>query len=72
VVGFDDIEVAAYAGLTTVRQPLFHSGELGAQLLLEVLRDGGSTPTTLVHELQLELVTRATTAPLSRRKRSRA
>jgi LacI family transcriptional regulator len=26
VVGFDDIEISAYAGLTTVRQPLFESG----------------------------------------------
>ena len=37
VVGFDDIEVAAYVGLTTVRQPLFESGRRGAKLLLELL-----------------------------------
>jgi DNA-binding LacI/PurR family transcriptional regulator len=30
VVGFDDIEVAAYVGLSTVRQPLLDSGRRGA------------------------------------------
>ena len=40
VIGFDDIELSAYAGLTTVRQPLFESGRLGAELLLAAL-DGG-------------------------------
>ena len=28
-IGFDDIELSAYVGLTTVRQPLFESGRLG-------------------------------------------
>ena len=37
VIGFDDIEVAAYLGLTTVRQPLVESGRRGATLLLEAL-----------------------------------
>ena len=37
VVGFDDVEVSGYAGLTTVRQPLFESGRLAAELLLESL-----------------------------------
>ena len=31
VIGFDDIELAAAIGLTTVRQPLRESGRLGAQ-----------------------------------------
>jgi len=62
VVGFDDIEVSSYAGLTTVRQPLFESGRLAAELLLESLAAadplGGSE-----HRLDLELVVRQTTAP---------
>ena len=37
VVGFDDIEIASYANLTTVRQPLFDSGRIGAALLLQAL-----------------------------------
>jgi LacI family transcriptional regulator len=62
VVGFDDIEISAYAGLTTVRQPLFDSGFLGARLLLDALdRDQPSEP--FVHELPLELVERTTTGP---------
>ena len=38
VIGFDDIELAAAIGLTTVRQPLRESGRLGAQLLLRGAR----------------------------------
>ena len=65
VIGFDDIELAIYAGLTTVRQPLRESGSLGARLLLEALR-GEEAPAADVHELPLELVVRSTTAPRSR------
>jgi LacI family transcriptional regulator len=42
VIGFDDIELAAAIGLTTVRQPLRESGRLGARLLLAAL-DGDET-----------------------------
>ena len=73
VVGFDDIEISAYAGLTTVRQPLFESGRLGAELLLAALaRDerpcpsgtvGADAEASMTHQLPLELVVRATTAP---------
>lgn len=37
VVGYDDLDVAAYLGLTTVRQSLFESGRRGAQLLLKAI-----------------------------------
>ena len=41
VVGFDDIQSAAYAtpSLTTVRQPLAEMGKRGAQVLLERIAD---------------------------------
>jgi LacI family transcriptional regulator len=41
VVGFDDIESAAYTvpSLTTVRQPLAEMGKRGAQILLERIAD---------------------------------
>lgn len=39
VVGFDDIEFAAYVGLTTVRQPLEDSGRVAVELLLARLAD---------------------------------
>ncbi len=42
VVGFDDIQSAAYCipGLTTVRQPLREMGELAARTLLDRIEDG--------------------------------
>jgi LacI family transcriptional regulator len=61
VIGFDDIEVAAYVGLTTVRQPLLDSGRRGANLLLEAL--AGKTVEPLRELLPLELVVRSTTGP---------
>jgi LacI family transcriptional regulator len=60
VVGFDDIELSAYLGITTVHQPLFASGRLGAELLLAELR--GNRPPSTTHELELELVERGTAA----------
>ncbi|HEY3143990.1 MAG TPA: LacI family DNA-binding transcriptional regulator [Acidimicrobiales bacterium] len=68
VVGFDDVEVSSYAGLTTVRQPLYESGHKAATLLLEALgADGPIAPVEI--ELKLELVVRSTTAPPTNRKR---
>ena len=61
VVGFDDVELARYAGLTTIAQPLEVSGALGAELLLAAL-DGRAVPVPRQH-LPLELVIRGTTAP---------
>jgi DNA-binding LacI/PurR family transcriptional regulator len=60
VVGFDDIELAAYIGLSTVHQPLFDSGFLGAQLLLEAV--GGQDVPAVEHALPVVLVERTTTA----------
>jgi len=62
VVGFDDVEVSGYVGLTTVHQPLFESGTLAASLLLGLL-DDDEVPSPLVRRLDLELVERSTTAP---------
>ena len=39
VVGFDDIEVAPYVGLTTVHQPLEDSGRRGVERLVAALGD---------------------------------
>jgi DNA-binding LacI/PurR family transcriptional regulator len=62
VVGFDDIEVSAYVGLTTVRQPLFESGRRGAELLLRSL--SGRPAQARTELLPLELVVRGTTGPV--------
>ena len=67
IIGFDDIEVAPYVGLTTIRQPLHMSGERGTLLLLDALRDGVAEIPSVLHEvLPLELIVRRTTAPPSR------
>lgn len=57
VVGFDDLEVAHWAGLTTVAQPLEESGAEGAELVLAALSGEEGRP----RELQLSLVVRLTT-----------
>lgn len=62
VVGFDDVEVSAYVGLTTVRQPLFESGSLAATMLLGMVGDD-EVPSPLVRRLDLDLVERSTTSP---------
>jgi DNA-binding LacI/PurR family transcriptional regulator len=60
VIGFDDIESAAFLGLSTVRQPLARSGTEGAQRLCALLR--GVRLRVQSEELPLELVARASTA----------
>jgi DNA-binding LacI/PurR family transcriptional regulator len=44
VIGFDDIELAAVLGLTTVRQPLRESGRRGAELLLAAIEGTAPPP----------------------------
>jgi len=61
VIGFDDVELARYCGLTTVAQPLEESGARGAELLLCAL--AGGEPRSL--QLELELRVRSTTAALA-------
>ena len=60
VIGFDDIESAAFLGLSTVRQALARSGTEGAQRLCALLR--GERLRVRRSELPLELVARASTA----------
>jgi LacI family transcriptional regulator len=61
VIGYDDIEAADYVGLTTIRQQLFESGRLGAELLLAEI-DSRSEPASVV-QLTPDLVIRGPTAP---------
>jgi DNA-binding LacI/PurR family transcriptional regulator len=64
VVGFDDNELAAANGLTTVRQPLRESGRLGAQILLRALAGEEASPPAPPPELPaLEVVARRTVSP---------
>ena len=61
VIGYDDIEVADYVGLTTIRQQLFESGRRGAEVLLSEIGLRSEEPPVI--PLTPELVVRATTAP---------
>jgi LacI family transcriptional regulator len=63
VIGFDDIELAAAIGLTTVRRPLRESGRAGAALLLSALDGDGPAPPPSLPDLAV--VRRRTVAPLS-------
>ncbi|MGZ8687843.1 MAG: LacI family DNA-binding transcriptional regulator [Gaiellaceae bacterium] len=62
VVGFDDVEVAAYVGLTTVRQPLHESGRRGAELLLQMLTGDELPGERQTEQLSVDVVVRSTTA----------
>ena len=62
VIGYDDIEMAEYLKLTTIRQMLFESGERGVDLLLNHLENANQPP---IHEiLPTELIVRETTGPV--------
>lgn len=59
VMGFDDIEVAKYIGLTTIHQRLKESGQLALDLLLNLLEhDSNSEPQSI--SLQFTLMERNT------------
>lgn len=62
VIGFDDVEIAQYFNLTTMRQLLYESGARGAELLLERIESEG--PAEAQHiTLPTEPIVRRTTAP---------
>ncbi|MEA3336883.1 MAG: LacI family DNA-binding transcriptional regulator [Chloroflexota bacterium] len=59
VIGYDDIEVAGFINLTTMRQPLFETGQQGFQLLLRAIE----LPTAeIIHQrMPVSIVERGTT-----------
>jgi len=59
VIGFDNVEAAGFAGLTTIAQPLQESGALGAELLLRRM----TGKPVQGRRMQLALVERGSTAP---------
>jgi LacI family transcriptional regulator len=58
IVGFDDIDIAGYIGLTTVRQPLEESGRAAVEQLLAQIEDR-SRPVRRVN-LELQIIQRET------------
>ncbi len=67
MVGFDDHDVSAYLGLTTIRQDVTGQGERAARLLIGLLAPtDGATPVP-VHEVHpTRLIVRHTTGPPAR------
>jgi LacI family transcriptional regulator len=61
VIGYDDVPMAPYLGLTTVHQQLYESGSLAASMLIDIL--SGVTPDESSVEVPTELVIRRSTAP---------
>ena len=59
VVGFDDVESSAYAGLTTLRQPMAEMGQLAAEKLVRRLGTPGAAAQHTV--FAPELIVRQTT-----------
>ncbi len=64
VVGYDDIELAHFVQLTTIRQQLVESGVQGVELLFDAIDNPDKPPTHL--QLPTELIIRQTTAPPGR------
>lgn len=62
VIGYDDIEIAEYVGLTTVRQLLYESGKRSVELLLDMLEDPSADP--ICDVMPTELIVRRTTVAL--------
>lgn len=58
VLGFDDLDLAEYVGLTTIRQPLDESGRIAVKLLLSTLSDPGQPCQNI--QLPLRIVERET------------
>lgn len=58
LIGFDDIDFAAYLGLTTIRQHLDQSGQVAVELLRKQLQSPDSV--TQMVNLPLELIERTT------------
>lgn len=61
VVGYNDIEIAPYLGLTTVRVPMAEMGRLGGNRLLQQVDRVAPPVETAI--LPAELIVRATTGP---------
>lgn len=53
VIGFDDLDIADFIGLTTIRQPLIESGRVAVDLLLARLADPARPPQETWLPLQL-------------------
>lgn len=63
LVGFDDIELAGYVGLTTMHQPIRQMGEIAVDRLMEKI--SGSAPEAFKRRFNAELVIRNSCGAMS-------
>jgi len=63
VMGYDDIEIAEFLGLTTIRQLLYESGQRGVEILLDTIENPQAEPVTEI--LHIELIVRNTTISIN-------
>lgn len=61
IIGYDDIPESEFVNLTTISQPLFKSGRLAAEILLDSL-DSVTAPAR-TKQLAIQLIERGTTGP---------
>jgi DNA-binding LacI/PurR family transcriptional regulator len=68
VVGFDDIDAAAFhtPSLTTIRQPLVRMGSIAAEMLLERLSGTSRQDVPKIIAVEPELIVRESTGPAKR------
>ena len=59
IIGFDDIDVSEYMGITTVRQALDDSGSMAADMLFDILKTGEYKQKHITFDL--EVIERVTT-----------
>src|SRR5699024_7889235 len=55
VIGYDDITISDYIGLSTVRQPMYQMGKLATQMLIQHMEDEGLKPTQTIFSPELIL-----------------
>ena len=53
VIGFDDIDLADYMGITTINQSLDQSGQTAVELLIELMKDPSSAVKHISYQLKV-------------------
>jgi LacI family transcriptional regulator len=55
LIGYDDIEISEYIGLSTVRQPMRDMGSIATQTLLDRMKNEGKAISQTMYSPQLIL-----------------
>lgn len=63
IIGYDDITISNYIGLSTIRQPMYDMGTLATQKLIERMKNGALQPTQKVFAPELILRSSTESAP---------